>query len=238
MVRARFVRKPRPTGTGVVDNGGLALVLETLRSNGVAGLAEERPRIDRYRSQLEQVDPDTLSTAGALAYWLNLYNAGALDLAAETHVAGRSSVLRTPGAFQRKWATVAGERLSLDDIEHGKIRRFGDPRIHSALVCGSASCPTLRLEPYDGATLDEQLEKQMHDFLDGGGAIKDGDKMLLSRIFLWYGSDFVRPGRMPTLLPAGKRAIRTALDPWLGAAPDGEKVGFQPYDWSLACSIR
>ena len=53
-----------------------------------------------------------------------------------------------PGAFDAPWAMVGGESLSLNDIEHGKIRRFRDPRIHAALVCGSVSCPTLRYEPF------------------------------------------------------------------------------------------
>jgi hypothetical protein len=57
------------------------------------------------------------------------------------------SVLRMPGAFSAPFVTVAGERLSLDAIEHAKIRRFADPRIHAALVCGSVSCPTLRPPP-------------------------------------------------------------------------------------------
>ena len=83
-----------------------------------------------------------------LAFWLNLYNAGALALAADTLSAGENTVLRIPGAFDAPWAMVGGESLSLNDIEHGKIRRFGDPRIHAALVCGSASCPTLRYEPF------------------------------------------------------------------------------------------
>lgn len=238
MLRARRVSKPRPSGSASVDHSELKLVLEALRTGGVPALGAQRQRIDAYRRELASVDPDGLSPAEALAYWLNLYNAGALDLAAVTEEAGRPSVWRTPGAFRRPWATVAGESLSLDDIEHGKVRRFRDPRIHGALVCGSASCPTLRLEPYRGDDLDGQLDRQMKDFLEGGGAVHDGSRLLLSRIFLWYGADFVRPQRMPALLPVSKKAVRNALVPWLGPAGDGEKIGFQPYDWALACSIR
>ncbi|MDJ0954391.1 MAG: DUF547 domain-containing protein [Acidimicrobiia bacterium] len=238
MLRARRVRKPQPAGSTVVDHAELGAVLEELRTGGVPALSGQRQRLGTYRRYLESFDPDELSYREALAYWLNLYNAGALDLAAATHEAGRTSVLRTPGAFREQWATVAGETISLDDIEHGKVRRFGDPRIHAALVCGSASCPTLRLEPYRGADLDEQLDRQMGDFLAGGGAVQDGSRLLLSRIFLWYGSDFVRPHRMPALLPVGRKAVRRTLSPWLGPAGEDEEIGFQPYDWALACSIR
>ena len=98
---------------------------------------------------------------------------------------------------------VAGEKLSLIDIEHGKIRRFSDPRIHGALVCGSLSCPTLRPEPFVGSTLQEQLNDQMAQFLRLGGAVVDRDAgvLSLSRVFRWYGSDFVRPRIMPLLFP-------------------------------------
>ena len=54
-------------------------------------------------------------------------------------------------------------RGDLDDIEHGKVRRFGDPRIHSALVCGSVSCPTLRFEPYEGDRLDASADPDVAD---------------------------------------------------------------------------
>jgi hypothetical protein len=239
MIRARRVSVPHPTGSATVDHGALSHVLGTLRDSGVPALVEERERIASYRTALAATDPDALGRDEALAYWLNLYNAGALDLAAETHTVGRRSVFRIPGGFQRPWVTVGGETLSLDDIEHGKIRRFGDPRVHAALVCGSASCPTLRIEPYTGSGLGDQLETQMHDFLDGGGVIVAGGRLLLSRIFLWYGPDFARPHRMPALRPVGRRALRRGLSRWLDDRPGSDlPIAFQPYDWSLACAIR
>ena len=140
--------------------------------------------------------------------------------------------------------TVGGESLSLDNIEHGKIRRFKDPRIHAALVCGSASCPTLRFEPFEGRTLDAQLDDQMTSFLAAGGAGIEGDHLMLSRVFLWYGTDFVRPARMPSFVPVTRRRIARAVAPWLPPdiqrwyASGGRAVGFLDYDWTLACSVR
>ena len=150
-----------------------------------------------------------------------------------------------PGGFSRTWAEVAGEELSLDDVEHGKIRRFGDPRIHGALVCGSVSCPTLRYEPYAGDRLDAQLDAQMRAFLAGGGARVDRDRGVLglSRVFLWYGGDFTRPHRMPTWLPARRRHLTSVISRWLSpadatwVAQTTPTVEFAPYDWALACSI-
>jgi hypothetical protein len=236
-------RRPAPTGAGVVDHGELAGVLGILRESGVPALVDQRNGIDSYRSRLAAVDPDDLSRDEALAFWMNLYNAGALDVAAEAAAQLEATVLRIPGAFSRPWVVIAGEELSLDDIEHGKIRRFGDPRIHGALVCGSASCPTLRYEPYRGADINRQLDSQMSAFLAGGGAAYEEStrRLVLSRIFLWYGADFVRPHRMPTWMPASKLAIAGAVAQWLEPSVResalGAAIAFQPYDWGLACSI-
>jgi len=246
ILKARRMRRPHPRGSGEVDHSALAAVLVALADGGVAILPEHRDALDQYRRQLEVVDPDSLNRDGALAFWINLYNAGALDVAAEAAASGESTVLRVAGGFRAPWAAVAGEELSLDAIEHGKIRRFGDPRIHGGLVCGSASCPTLRYEPFTADDLDRQLDDQMRSFLAGDGAAQDvtANQLRLSRVFLWYGADFTRPHRMPTVLPSRKTTIADALGRWLSPALEewriaaGPSIAFQPYDWSLACSIR
>jgi hypothetical protein len=245
VVQALQRSRPNPSGAGFVDHGALAPILEKLRQDGVAALVPLRGEIRSYCEALAALDPDTLSRDEAFAFWLNLYNAGALDVAARAAERSESSVLRLPGAFDRPWVTVAGEEMSLDAIEHAKVRRFQDPRIHAALVCGSASCPTLRYEPYRGADLDGQLDDQMRSFLAGGGAVADraAGILHLSRIFLWFGGDFTRPHRMPTWLPARTSHLVASLRPWLSAGATAwideshPTVAFQSYDWSLACSI-
>ena len=244
IARARRVHRPQPIGDRWVRSDDYAGVLDALRANGVEVLSSQRTVLTSFRNQMEEVDADSLSREGALAFWLNLYNAGALDLAAEALAVGESTVLRVPGAFDTPWAMVGGESLSLNDIEHGKIRRFGDPRIHAALVCGSVSCPTLRYEPFDDSVAS-QLDDQMRTFLSSGGAAIDrgAGRLELSRLFLWYGGDFVRPRRMPAWLPARRRDLPRAIARWL-PADDAEwvlasspSVAFAPYDWGLACSV-
>ncbi len=220
-------------------------MLDAVAGGGVAALAGVRPALDGYRAKLHAFDPDSLTRPEALAYWVNLYNAEALALAADAHDAGAGSVLRVPGGFDRSHATVAGESLSLNDIEHGKVRRFRDPRVHGALVCGSVSCPTLRAEPFTGDRIGHQLDDQMRRFLAAGGAEADraAGVLRLSRVLLWYGGDFARPHRMPTWLPAARHRIADAVRPWL--RPDDAqwvqarrpRVAFRSYDWGLSCAI-
>jgi hypothetical protein len=245
ILRARRRRHPEPAGSAAVDHSALTPILGTLQQDGIGALIDLRTDIVEYRDHLAGVDPDALTRRSALAFWLNLYNAGALHVAAEAAARAEVSVLRVPGAFERAWVRVGGEDLSLDDIEHGKIRRFGDPRIHGALVCGSASCPTLRYEPYRGEGIGDQLDDQMRSFLTGGGAVTDRTSatLALSRVFLWYGGDFTRVRRMPTWLPARSRHLVRALRPWFDGRlvdwldEEHPRVGYQRYDWSLSCRI-
>lgn len=249
VLQSQLKRRPRPgDGAGATSPDGtlLARVLESLRVSGVAALPDTRRELADFRDASASIDPDDLDRDAALAYWLNLYNAGALDLAAHAAQREDGSVLRIPGGFSNRWVTVAGEALSLSDIEHGKVRRFKDPRIHGALVCGSASCPTLRYEPFRGEDLDTQLDDQLRSFLAGGGAVVSGESgtptVMLSRVLLWYGNDFARPHRMPAFIPSGKKAVAVAIEPWLpeearSALAGGARVDFQPYDWSLACAV-
>jgi hypothetical protein len=220
-------------------------VLEAVRAGGVPALDGVLQELAVYLGGLADIEPEQLEPDHALAFWINLYNAGALHRAGQAYSQVLESVLRVPGAFSAPWATVEGETMSLDDIEHGKIRRFGDPRIHGALVCGSVSCPTLRSEPFTGALLDKQLDDQMRQFLAGGGARLDkaSNTLHLTKVLKWYGGDFVRPRRMPTLRPAGARSLSMAIVPWLDPLDaafvivEQPSVVFAPYDWGLGCSV-
>jgi hypothetical protein len=240
------VARPNPLGTATMHHEALAGSLSRLAENGPAILISLAGELAEYLSSVRAVDPDELTREEALALWINIYNAGALVRAAEAQRQGATSVLLVPGAFRKPVVRIGGEDLSLDDIEHGKLRRFRDPRIHAALVCGSVSCPTLRGEPYRGVVIAQQLDDQMRHFLSSGGLIHDEERnlVMLSRVFLWFGPDFVRPTRMPTILPVRRRTVLSALSDWIEPSIRESieamepRVGFQSYDWGLSCSVR
>jgi hypothetical protein len=247
MLRARRLPSPAPDlhSTITIDHTELGRVLDAFVGSGITSLAESAPVLETYRRSMESVDPDGLDASEALAFWMNLYNAGALRSAGLAFNEDVGSVLRVPGAFSSPWATIGGVELSLDDIEHGKIRRFGDPRIHGALVCGSASCPTLRAEPFTGASLDHQLDDQLRFFIShGGGSLNRADNTVwLSSVFKWYGRDFTSPYSMPNLAPAPPDTLRDTVAYWFGPQDaayiwsNQPTVVFMPYDWGLGCSV-
>ena len=238
---------PKPSkkasGKVSVDHSAFQPILARLQERGTAELPMLIAELGDYRHQLEDIDPDSLGPDEALAYWLNLYNAGALSLAAKAYSKDLNSVLRVPGGFSKPFVKVAGKPLSMDAIEHAKIRRFKDPRIHAALVCGSVSCPTLRAEPFTGEGLRDQLDDQMRSFLAAGGAQLTDGRLWLGRVFLWYGGDIVRPYRMPTFVPAKSESVARSLAGWMEPRLANWVMGpelsvdYAPYDWSLGCAI-
>jgi hypothetical protein len=241
------VSRPGPFGTCSQDHSLLTPPLIRLERQGSGILTELEAHLGMYVETVSSaVAPTTLSRTEALAYWINVYNAGALVLAGRAQREGKDSILGIPGGFREKVIDVEGEVLSLDDIEHAKLRRFGDPRIHAALVCGSVSCPTLRSEPYRGDQIGDQLDDQLRHFLASGAMEADMSQGVarLSRVFLWFGGDFARPGHMPTLLPARSDRVLQALTPWMDPAiarwVDEVKpsVAYQGYDWGLRCTVR
>mgnify|MGYP001598101246 FL=1 len=93
---------------------------------------------------------------------------------------------------------VGGKQRTLNVIEHEILRKMNEPRIHSAIVCASVSCPDLRLEAYTIDKLNEQLDDQLEKFLLSRekGMKLDGKKnrVYLSSIFKWFKQDFEGKG--------------------------------------------
>ena len=164
---------------------------------------------------LRHFEPDSLPTQVARrAFWINLYNALVLDavitFGVERSVTeGRLGVL---AFFRRAAYLVDGQRVSLEDIEHGILRanrgnpfvpgahfptrdpRLAwsmpiDPRLHFALNCGGRSCPPIR--SYSAEKLDRQLDLATSGFIDTSVEIHtEKNEITLSRIFQWYAGDF------------------------------------------------
>ena len=243
--RASRVRHPKPAGVGTFNHEPLAPILGAVAESGLSGASKLRPELVAYRDSLRLADPDSLSQDESLAFWINLYNAEVLEAALQARDEQLDSLVRARDVFDRPRAKIAGEALSLDDIEHGKIRRFSDPRVHAVLTCGSVSCPTLPAGPLVGDGLDSRLDEAMVDFLrEGGGTLdRESNEVRLSRIFLWYGADFVHPASMPRWRPVSHRSVTLSLEEWMPSEDvrwmreARPRTRFQPYDWGLSCRV-
>ena len=138
-----------------------------------------------------------------IAYWINAYNIFTLQAIIDHYPIQRrwfswlmfsphNSIKQIPGVWSRLQWRGAGHELTLDEIEHGILRKhYDEPRIHFAVNCAAISCPPLRSEPYIGLQLDEQLSQAAHDFLNSNLGLQiDGATLFVSKIFDWYGEDF------------------------------------------------
>ena len=149
----------------------------------------------------EAVDPSTLERDARVAYWIDLYNAATLELVFDHYPV--DSIKDIGGLLDSPWSrevvTVAGEDLTLDEIQKEKLAPVAnDPRMHFAINCASVGCPPLASRAYGArdleAALDTATRRTVHDstWVDLGGcdgAYAEGE-IRLSKIFDWYQDDF------------------------------------------------
>jgi hypothetical protein len=203
------------------------------------GFARDRGALEAYLAQLARVTaPEyaALPRADRMAFWINAYNAGTVALILTEYprhgsIRDYGSLLRS--AWQKPFVRLLGETLTLDQIEHGRLRGergFDEPRVHFAVNCASIACPMLREEAYVGTLLEAQLEEQAVRFLSDRSRNRfDAERrtLAISAIFDWYGDDFAG-GDLPRFLARYAGALGAA-----SAGIDGARVVFRDYDWRL-----
>ncbi len=201
--------------------------------------AESAQVLREWLESLADVDLAAVTDGNErLALSLNVYNAIAIAQVLEVYPIAsiRPKVLGIPNwlsfldFFTRSTWTIGRKKYSLNQIEHGILRReFREPRIHFALVCAAVGCPMLRRGAYFPESVLTQLEADAKGFINNPDKVKydAGKKTLyLSKIFDWYGEDFVKV--------AG--SVAGYVGGYLGgdvAVSDECAIVFLPYDWNL-----
>lgn len=166
-----------------------------------------------------------------LSYWINAYNA----LAIKGILDGRSpeSFFGKIGYFYNAEYTVNNITINLYNLEHDIIIPLGEPRIHFALNCASASCPKLRNTIYRADKLEQQLEQAATDFINDKTRNQFNLKTktaYISKIFDWFESDFEKhSGSVQNYLALYIKDgdISNAL------ASNEFNIEYMEYDWSL-----
>ncbi len=229
-------------GEGGPEVEAWARVLRSYQRSGgldYASLESDQEDLERYLASLPGAQPAAWAEANQKAFWTNAYNAIMAHYVLE-HYPGIQSVREIDGIFDELEFTVAGEALTLDEIET-RARNLGDPRVHFAVVCASTSCPDLRAEPYRGEEIDRQLDDAMRRFLGsptkGLRYDEEANTLWLSSIFKWYAGDFTGGSTVVAFFARGK--VLGWLLPNLPADLAEKirrrepKVRYLEYDWSL-----
>lgn len=199
------------------------------RGMNYKALKADKPSLDRLRNQMAAVDVAALSRPEQLAYWINLYNINVVGVVADNYpVESIRDISTDPivrlNVFKKPYVRTRSGEMSLDDVEHKKIREgFKDPRIHFAINCAAESCPPIRAEPYTGARIDQQLDDQTRKFLNATVRVQ-GDTVRVTRILDWFKDDFEQwgGGTIPFLNKYLSRKIGTKA-----------KIEYDDYSWKL-----
>ncbi len=187
--------------------------------------------------ELSQTQNDLNNDDLKKAFWINIYNSF-------YQVLRKVDRMEKPKVFTQKLIFIANTKWSLDDIEHGLLRRFRykytlgflprlfvsdiirklavskiDYRIHFALNCGVKSCPPIAF--YTADNIEQQLDASTLSFLDDEtDYLEEKKEIHISRLFLWFLADF-----------GGKRGIRNILEEKLHLDTNGYKLVFKEYSW-------
>ena len=194
--------------------------------------------MDLLRSgSLAELDAELSSDQKKSVFWVNTYNAYFLHLR-------KHDKLNRPGIYKARRIIIAGKAFSLDDIEHGILRRFRsklslgylpqllvqkhirvlavdklDHRIHFALNCGAKSCPPILY--YKLSRWENQIKMAESAFIHSETKVDEKKKVLsVSKLFLWYQGDF-----------GGKEAIKYIHKRVLGKNFSAYSISYQDYNW-------
>ena len=205
-------------------------------------------KTDYYINILAKADKDSIlkqlvDDKCKKAFFINLYNAYC-----------NSALRKNPDLFKKrslffgaKQFDFAGNKISLDVIEHGFLRKSMtkmsrgkmhnlfpsqlekdfrveklDYRIHFALNCGAKSCP--KIDIYSSKKIENQLADSEKKFLKKNSKYDKKTKTLfVSSLMSWYRGDF------------GDKSGIIDIHRNLKIIPKGEQpnISFKDYDWTL-----
>ena len=214
------------------------LLLAVKTKEATANLLKE-VKLSTQEHLIQQLKND----ADKKAFWINVYNAF-------TQIA----LLENPGDYRDKktffgnrFIEIADKTISLDDIEHGLLRRSKlkwslgyfskifpsafernnrvdkvDYRIHFALNCGAKSCPPIAF--YQPAQIDTQLDLATKSYLSNEVLYDETNNAISLPAFIrWFSGDFGGKSKVVELLQR------------LNIVPPGKRpaIEFRTYNWNL-----
>jgi len=182
-----------------------------------------------YLGQFAAAPGEKAEGAALTASLINGYNAFAMELILDHYPTDSIMALAHP--FDGRRLDVGGEKVSLNDLEHGGLRPHYGYRAHAALVCVARSCPPLRNEAYRADVLEEQVTETFRSWLareDLNRYDPEENRVEISMIFQWFAGDFENAGGTREVLARyGPEKYRDFL------SGDDYEIVHLPYDWAL-----
>ncbi|HYZ87000.1 MAG TPA: DUF547 domain-containing protein [Bryobacteraceae bacterium] len=239
-VAKAFFMTPVSAKSASIDYSLLGSVLSKyVHENGLVDYSgvKSDPALVKFIEQLASMSPDSDPMAfptreAKLAYWINAYNATVLHAFAREYPAKRlrlKGLLGKASFFYNTKHNFGGVKRSLDDIETNTIRRFGEPRIHFAIVCASAGCPWLSREVYRPENLFAKLEQETQRYFQQSRNFRvdqSRKEIYLPEILKWFQGDWGTLAEVRKFVARYRPAEATVI------LNTSYKVRYIPYDWS------
>ncbi len=191
-----------------------------------ANLKKDPSVINKLYAQAGAMNLSGASAAEKKAFYINAYNLAVIHQVVENYPI--KSPMDVPGFFDKKQQKVAGENMTLNQLEKEKLlKAYSDARVHFAVVCAAKGCPVIDNNAYTAQNLDAQLDARAKLALNSSYFIRvdSGKKSVdVSKIFEWYADDFKKGGKSVLAYINGFRQQDI---------PGNYKVGTYEYDWSL-----
>ena len=195
-----------------------------------------------HHADLDSLNKQLFDDQHKLAFWLNLYNAFI-----QISLKSNPEQYKTRSAFFSKENIQIGtENISLDDIEHGILRRSKlkwslgylnklfpssfekkfrveklDYRIHFALNCGAKSCPPIAF--YEPDKINSQLNLATKAYLKSESVYKQDNSVHIPVLFKWFKADFGGNKTVLQILKVNKIVPENA----------NPNIKYNKYDWTL-----
>ena len=192
-----------------------------------AGIKKKPQALQQLVQKIAAFDLQVLPEANARkAFYINAYNLLVVYSVVQSYPI--KSPMDVKGFFDATQHTVAGQRLTLNDIEHKILRpQYKDPRLHFGLVCAAIGCPSLIPGAYFPDRLDAQLDARTKATLNSDKHVRadwGARTVYVSELFKWYKDDFLLQEKS---VIAYLNRYRT------GKIPEDFAVDYIRYDWSL-----
>lgn len=179
---------------------------------------------------IQQIETQKLAGKTALekkAFYINAYNILVIKSVVANYPL--KSPLDVAGFFDVKKHKIAGENLTLNDIENKKLRAiYNDARIHFVLVCAAKGCPKIVNYAYLPEKLNVQLNIRTRFAINNSNFIrvdKSNKKVLVSEIFKWYEKDFLSKAT-PNIIAYLNQFRKEKIAPEFS-------MDYYTYDWKL-----
>ena len=235
------------TNTETIDHGAWQNLLTTYLSSHPSGVNrfdyaalkasdEDTAKLADYLAHLQAHDPRTYARAEQKAYWINFYNALTVQVVVNAYpvdsIRGiHESWIPLSGPWDDVHAQVAGQELTLNNIEHGILRPiWRDNRIHYAVNCASYGCPNQSPTVFTAANTEELLDVGARAYVNHprGVDFVDDDFLVISSIYDWYVEDFGgnQASVLAHLIQYAEAGLVARLKDFAGS------VDYE-YDWNL-----